>query len=243
MKEEELKKLFAQYGDIKSVKIPETVTVTKIKGEFVEKTLSCGFGYICFNSSDSAKLAFEDMNGKTIDGSSRPLIISYFMPKNERNQAIGNTFSTKKNMSWEGMGMNQPFMGDVYGRGHYNNRGHHHHGKQNNNMFNNNQPQQQPVKQTPQNVPEKKQIDEPNYDLLKNMEDDASKKDYLGEFIFRKIESHHLTETNNLTMDHIGKITGMILGIEDINEIVDICKNDNHLTSRIMEALSLLNSV
>ena len=43
-------------------------------------------------------------------------------------------------------------------------------------------------------------------------------------------------------MDHIGKITGMILGIEDVNEIIDICKNTDHLTSRIIEALNLLNN-
>ena len=73
------------------------------------------------------------------------------------------------------------------------------------------------------------------------MEDDGSKKDYLGEFIFKKIENHKLTEAHNLTMDDVGKITGMILGIEDVNEIIDICKNVDHLTSRIMEALSLLN--
>jgi len=32
----------------------------------------------------------------------------------------------------------------------------------------------------------------------------------------------------------------MILGIEDINEIVDICKNYNNLTARIKEAMELL---
>lgn len=252
MKEEDLKLLFTQFGDIKSVKVPETITVTKIKGEFVERTTSCGFGFVCFTSSDSAKLAFEDMNGKTLEGSQRPLIISYFMPKNERSQVLGNTYSTKKNMSWEGMGLNQPFMGgDMFGRGPYRMPPHLMNmqpqtktvNNTNNNLLNNNTPNTQGKQTTQPQETDKKQVDEPNYDLLKNMEDDASKKDYLGEFIFRKIESHFLTETNNLTMDHIGKITGMILGIEDINEIIDICKNENHLTSRIVEALSLLNSV
>jgi hypothetical protein len=45
---------------------------------------------------------------------------------------------------------------------------------------------------------------------------------------------------HNFTIDIIGKITGMILGIEDINEIADICKNNSNLTSRIKEALDLL---
>ena len=99
---------------------------------------------------------------------------------------------------------------------------------------------EQPIK-TPV-VEQEKKDNEPDYELIKNMEDDTSKKDYLGEYIFRKIESHQLTEMNNMSMDHIGKITGMILGIEDVNEIIDICKNTDHLTSRIIEALNLLNS-
>jgi hypothetical protein len=44
-----------------------------------------------------------------------------------------------------------------------------------------------------------------------------------------------------LTMDDIGKITGMILGIDDINEINDIASNISHLTARIKEALELLD--
>ena len=38
----------------------------------------------------------------------------------------------------------------------------------------------------------------------------------------------------------IGRITGMILGIEDIKEIYDITTNYDSLTSRINEALGLL---
>jgi len=72
------------------------------------------------------------------------------------------------------------------------------------------------------------------------MEDDISKREYLGEFIFKRIELHPITEERKITFDEIGKITGMILGIEDINEVVDICKDFHHLSSRITEALELL---
>jgi len=45
----------------------------------------------------------------------------------------------------------------------------------------------------------------------------------------------------NLTIDDIGKITGMILGIEDIQEIIDISRNEKNLNGRIQEALELLD--
>lgn len=240
-KEDDLKKLFGAYGEIKSVKVPTTKIGTKIKGELVEIVTSCCFGYVCFSDPESAKAAFDDMNGKVLEGSKRPLIISYFMSKNERAQAFNQSGFSKK--QWDGLNMNNPYMADLMNP------------KSNMRQF----PQQIQKGQPNMNMMmndlsinnmpvehhkplEDKRIDEPDYNLLKNLEDDGSKKDYLGEFIFRKIESHKLSETHNLTMDHIGKITGMILGIEDINEIIDICRSNDHLTSRILEALSLLNA-
>ena len=97
----------------------------------------------------------------------------------------------------------------------------------------------------PQNIQDKgrqqpQEKDDIDYNLLDTLDDDNAKKDYLGEFIFKKIENHKLSQINNFTIDSIGKITGMILGIEDINEIIDICKNPDNLTSRISEAMELL---
>ena len=66
-------------------------------------------------------------------------------------------------------------------------------------------------------------------------------KDYLGEFLFKKIEQHPITQRKNLDMDTIGKITGMILGIDNIKEIYDITTNNDYIESRINEALKLLN--
>lgn len=250
MGENELKELFSKYGSIKSVKIPLTTTVTKINGKFVETTTSPGFGYVCFNDPDAAKNALDDLNGKPIEGCKRNILINYFMSKNERSQVLSTSAGpfSKKGMNWEQLNMNQPFMGGdiLYNRnmknypgGNVGGRGFHQQNQKNNiGVIRENQVQNQDVNV----IVEKKTVDEPDYELLKNMEDDSSKKDYLGEFIFRKIESHNLTEANGLTMDHIGKITGMILGIEDVNEIIDICKNNDHLTSRIIEALSLLQS-
>jgi RNA recognition motif-containing protein len=119
--------------------------------------------------------------------------------------------------------------------------------KRNNNQYNNQNMYQQPNKQiiTGNQQTENKNIedkDDINYVYLENLEDDSSKKEYLGEFIFKKIENHRLSHENYFTIDTIGKITGMILGIEDINEIVDICKNSENLTSRIAESWDLLGS-
>ena len=61
---------------------------TKINGEFVEKVISCQFGYVCFVDPLAAKKALEDLNGKTLDGEKKALLIDYFMPKYERNQAL-----------------------------------------------------------------------------------------------------------------------------------------------------------
>jgi polyadenylate-binding protein len=85
------------------------------------------------------------------------------------------------------------------------------------------------------------QKDDVDYAYLESLEDEYAKKDYLGEFIFKKIENHRLSQQNNFTIDTIGKITGMILGIDDINEIIDICRDPQNLTSRITEALELLH--
>jgi len=81
---------------------------------------------------------------------------------------------------------------------------------------------------------------QPDFKYMESLEDDMAKKDYLGEFIFRKIENHEFTKRKVLTIDTIGKITGMILGIDEVNEIIEISRSNEQLTQRIQEALELL---
>lgn len=218
LKEDDLRAIFAPFGDIKSLKIKTQIQVTKSKDKFVENSISCGFGYVCFTNSQHAAVALEALNGKTLDQYSgkRPLEIAFFTPKNERKtkQYMSNKINMPMNM------MNESY-------------------KQNNRQ----QFQQYNEVQQVQQQDTEKRAEEPDYQVLKSMDDESSKRDYLGEFIFKKIELHELTEMNKLTFDEIGKITGMILGIEDINEIIDICRNKEHLTSRINEALELLKAV
>jgi len=85
-------------------------------------------------------------------------------------------------------------------------------------------------------------VDEPDVKYMESLEDDMAKKDYLGEFIFKKIENHEFTKRKELTIDLIGKITGMILGIDDVNEIIEITRSNVNLSQRIEEALELLEN-
>ena len=43
-------------------------------------------------------------------------------------------------------------------------------------------------------------------------------------------------------METIGKITGMIIELPDLNEIIEILENQDILNSRIEEALNLLEN-
>ena len=83
--------------------------------------------------------------------------------------------------------------------------------------------------------------DEPSFEHLEKLESLEKQKDYLGEYLFKKIEQHPITHSQNLDIDTISKITGMILGIDNIKEIYDITTNNDYVEARIKEALKLLN--
>jgi polyadenylate-binding protein len=256
--EEYLHQVFSKYGEIKSVKIPKYILVTKVANEFKEQEMSKGFGYVCFTEQENAKKAIEELNGKILpnyENWKRPLLIDIFMPKHERNQ-----FFSRFQQQYNQTGKQQlPILNPIispYGRGsnfnmnlqfHPNLMKHirhpqmvqpgvptsfHPHMKS--------KPQQIFVQhRQPQNVPAIKSED-PDVKYLESLEDESAKRDYLGEFIFKKIENHPYAQSHNFTIDTIGKITGMILGIDDLNEIVDITLNHDNLTARITEALTLL---
>jgi RNA recognition motif-containing protein len=257
--ETKFREIFGRYGEIKSVKIPTTVTCTKIKGEFVDLITSCGFGFVCYTNADSARKAFSEMNNellKEFPDSKRPLVCSYFQSKFERKTQLNNQSQKFYPTGGKLTGS------QGYGGYEKNNQKPRHFPNNQQNMYHNNNynynqmqmgaPQMYMQPMIPQvnqvqmsQVQDKrveKTVDEPDYNYLANLEDDSSKRDYLGEFIFKKIESHPFTENNQMSMDTLGKITGMILGIEDVNEIIDIVKNFDHLTARIMEAWNLLNN-
>ncbi len=79
-----------------------------------------------------------------------------------------------------------------------------------------------------------------NYIHLKSLGSEEEQKDYLGEHLFKKIEQHPLAQSKNFDVETISRITGMILGIGDIEEIFIITTNNDSLTARIQEAIELL---
>jgi RNA recognition motif-containing protein len=224
MTEGALKALFSKYGEIKSVKIPQILNVIKVGTEIKETLISKGFGYVCFADSEAAKTAKEELNGQTVYNSKRPLLIDFFMPKYERKQILSkiqNQYLSKP------MPLINPMFDPMKMKKH--------------------PAAFKPVIPThhniPVSVPVQKHSKQDDIDIkyLQSLEND-SKKDYLGEILFKKIENHPIASNNNLTIDVIGKITGMILGIEDINEIVEIIINEESLYIRITEAITLLES-
>lgn len=106
------------------------------------------------------------------------------------------------------------------------------------NKQNLNAPQQQSsIQKGAQSSDDKSEID---LEYLNSLEDLEAKKEFLGEIIFKKIENHPLAQKYEFSINKIGKTTGMILAIDDINYITDICRNDDNLTAYINEAYELL---
>ena len=246
--EEKLKEIFSKCGEVKSVKIDKYILQTKINNEFVEKETSKGFGYVCYTSEESAKKAKEEFDGKTLPGyenSKRPIMISNFMPKNERKQFLNKIQNDQRqnypfNMPPPGP---YPYMYPPMFPRPAPNRSY----KGNYRKPVQPMPQQvQPnINQMPQNQNQNisnNKEDEPNYNYLMKLPNIEAQKDYLGEYLFKKIEQHPIASNKSLTVEVISRITGMILGIGDIKEIYEITINNDSITARINEALSLLET-
>jgi RNA recognition motif-containing protein len=251
LKEEQLHQAFCGFGEIKSIKISKYILVTKVNNVLKEFPTSRGFGYVCFMDKESAENAKNALNEKFLPGfenAKRPLLIEFFMPKSERKNIMNRVNNSRQKQILGNLPFNMPFNPNV-----------------NMNQFmkiiktqaypSHFHPKMNPIMNPNNNVsiysnvnnsmvhqvPPQKSVDEPDMNYLNSLEDENNKRDYLGEFIFKSIENHPLTIQRNLTIDEIGKITGMILGIEDIQEIIDISRSQKNLNNRIMEALELLD--
>lgn len=246
--EDYLKEVFSQFGEVKSVKIPKFILVTKVKNDFVEQPMSNGFGYVCFQNHEDASKAKEEMNGKFLPKfvkSKRPLLIDLFQPKHERKQLYSRyqqQYNPTKQVPMLNSMMN-PFPNNLMPFQHPNLQKHikpqqmHPYPAVKKQHYQ--QSYQQPI--LPQQpIQAFSRTEDPDIKYLESLEDESAKRDYLGEIIFKKIENHQYSQSHNFTIDTIGKITGMILGIDDLNEIVDIALNNENLNNRISEALALL---
>ena len=252
--EEMLNKVFSKYGEIKSTKIEMYNLATKIGDEIKAIPTSKGFGYVWFENAESAKKARDELNGKFIPGFEswkNPLIIEYLIPKSQRNFMLNQEFNNnnrvyninnnnqfgnfnnsqsnynKFNYNQQNQNINQ------FGRKDYSDFN-----NQNSNFSLNNMQNSIPNGQNNKDYSITSEMIDMNY--LYNIENIEDKKSYLGEIIFKQIEEHPLAQEHNMTMDTIGKITGMIINIDNINEIIETCQKKELLTSRIYEALELL---
>ena len=260
-----LKKVFSKFGEIKSAKIEMYKVVNKIGDEFKEIPTSKGFGYVLFENPESAKNAREELNGKFLPGFeswNHPLTIEYLIPKSQRNFMLSQEYNNNDilnrninnniNNNRFYNGINNQFNNcntpQIPNRFNYNqqNQNLNQYGRkdysylyQNSNVSNNNNYQNDNNNnQTNNELSVNSEMFNINY--FNNIENNEDKKSYLGEIIFKQIEEHPLAQEHNMTMDTIGKITGMIINIDNINEIIETCQNKKLLTSRINEALGLL---
>jgi hypothetical protein len=186
----------------------------------------------------------EELNDKKLPGyedeKNPPIFVTLFMPKLERKQFLNKIQVNNPNqripllypyLPPPTQYINMPFYQQMkYNNGRMHKKNNPHVRRNNNN--NNNV----------ENVPKKEENEDvPSLEFLNSLPDDK-KKDYIGEFLFKAIQSHEISVNNKLDIDIIGRITGMILDIKDFNEIFKITTNPTYLTERINEALNLIKN-
>ena len=261
---EDFEKTFGQFGEIESTKLDEDTTITKDakdKQQFFNK----GFGYISFKKVEDAKKALESLDGKYIKGFEnhyKRLSVEYFIPKDKRNPMTQGNFIQMSSGSvlypnLPGQYMPQQYMVPIpmipnnqmrmynnkggfknmgYGNRRYNNnyknrgnRANKNNQKRNNNTGNKNMNNKKEEEK-------KVEFDQETFDKLKTEEE---KNEFLGEKIFNLIQENKIIKEKNADEEVIGKITGMILGIQNNEEIIDILKSPSRLEERIREAYVL----
>ena len=259
---EDLEKTFGQYGPIKNIKLDEDKSITSETKEKI-KFLNRGFGYVLFEKPEDAQKALESLAGKYIIGFEnyfKPLNVDNFIPKDKRNITQGTNYYNISNapMLYPGQYIPAPqymmpmpiginpipnnqirpnqymfpqgnFKG---GLRRFNNRGRvrgKNMQRRNNGNTNNDMDKKEEEK--------KLVFDRESFD---KMESEEEKRDFLGEKLFNLIQENQMIKEKNEDNEIVGKITGMILGIENFEEIIDILESPSKLEGRIKEALELL---
>lgn len=278
--EEDIKKVFGQYGEIKNMKLEKETVKKEEKGETKTITLNKGFGYVNYENPQSAKLALESLNGKYLPGFtswSKPLLISFFVNKETKKIIDGmqpeinmynrnpmifppmnpmnlniyppynpmipypGPFNMYPNLRFQ---RNNAFMGY---RPRFNKRGKRRGYYKNNNQRQNDNKNEinNDIKESKDNKDnkEEKKIEEKNIfdrEAYNKLIKDEEKKDFLGELIYNAVQqSPHFKGKED--DDAIGKITGMIIGLPNEEEIIKIYENPSMLDSTIKQGLSLIN--
>ena len=85
--EEDLRKVFEPFGTIKSIKLDMETVDVKEKDEIKKRVSNKGYGYISYETAESAKKARESLNNTHLQGFGtfpRPLVIDFYIPKDKR---------------------------------------------------------------------------------------------------------------------------------------------------------------
>jgi len=81
-----------------------------------------------------------------------------------------------------------------------------------------------------------------DYNKFNSLENEESKKEYLGEIIYDQVYNSPLISNISEKDKVTAKITGMILGIGNTEEIIRICNDIEALNKNISDSLTLLNN-
>jgi RNA recognition motif-containing protein len=262
---EDLEKTFGQYGPIKNIKLDEDKSITSETKEKI-KFLNKGFGYVLFEKQEDAQKALKSLAGKHIIGFEnyfKPLNVDNYIYKDKRNITQGTNYYNISNtpMIYPGqfipapqymmpmpIGINPIPNNQLRPNQYMLPQGNFKGGFR---RFNNNRGrirgkniQKRNNVNTNNNIMNKKEeekkivFDKESFDKMGSEED---KRDFLGEKLFNLIQENQIIkEKSEDTSDIVGKITGMILGIENFEEIIDILESPSKLEGRIKEALALL---
>ena len=262
---EDLEKTFGQYGPIKNIKLDEDKSITSETKEKI-KFLNKGFGYVLFEKQEDAQKALKSLAGKYIIGFEnyfKPLNVDNYIYKDKRNMTQGTNYYNISNspMIYPGqfipapqymmpmpIGINPIPNNQLRPNQYMLPQGNFKGGFR---RFNNNRGrirgkniQKRNNVNTNNNIMDKKEeekkivFDKESFDKMGSEED---KRDFLGEKLFNLIQENQIIkEKSEDTSDIVGKITGMILGIENFEEIIDILESPSKLEGRIKEALALL---
>ena len=252
---EDLEKTFGQYGEIENIRLDEDNAISKEAKE-KQKFFNKGFGYVSFKKVEDAKKAIESLDGKYLIGFEthyKNLNVEYFVPKEKRNMSQGTNFipmapgsmlypnlpaqymmpipmninsMPNNQMRFNNKNMGHRRGGNYRGRGM---RGNKNNQKRNNNAGNKNMNKKEEEK--------KNEFDHENFNKLKT---DDEKRDFLGEKLFNLIQENKITKEKNGNEDEVGRITGMILAIPNMNEIIEILESPSKLEERINEAYDLI---
>ena len=110
--EEDLRKVFEPFGTIKSIKLDMETVDVKEKDEIKKRVSNKGYGYISYETVESAKKARESLNNTHLQGFGsfpRPLVIDFYIPKDKR-KIMENMPPSGFNYMEQGM-MFSPFQG------------------------------------------------------------------------------------------------------------------------------------